>query len=260
MAKKVSPQDSSSLELLFEAVNHNQSVELQHVGPTGKVRSGKTRLLFMDADSLYLATPVQDGKPVAFGVDCCVDVYTRVHRQTYAFQSKVLRTDCVIKLNSGKTLTGIQLSKPSELKETQRRNNYRVSLASMVPIDAMMQAVCDQDTNSESGPVGGKIKSQLVNLSSGGCGVVLSQKEAQKFRLGNLILLSFDLPVESESFTFQTRICQIIPVQERETVRLGLQFVEWPNRTEFRKALRPLEKFIADLQRAEARRLNPRRD
>lgn len=248
-----------NVALLNEAADRHLSAELQHTKPSGEICSSKTRVLVVDDEHLYLDIPISKGKNVAVEVDWVVDVHIRINRQMFAFQSKVVRIDSLIRLNSQKTVRGIQITKPSVLKETQRRNNYRVSTASMAPIDATILDSGSTEADAEALLHAEGISTRLINLSCGGCGVVLPVDIARGFQSGGLIFVRFELPDESLPFLFQTKICQVAAVLEGQAFRMGLQFVQWPDPVQYKRMLRPLEKFIADAQRAEARRINPRR-
>lgn len=240
--------------LLEEASARNQAVELHHIKSSQQILIAKSRILFTDDKYLYLDAPTSNGRPINFGSGWIIDAYTHVLRENITFKSEVLDNNYSIQINRGKTIQGIQITRPSEIWFSQRRNDYRVSMASMKPVEAEVHEVTPD--NPETAPCEAmRAVGRLVNVSTGGCAVVLPNDRARDFLSGDLIFVGFVLPDNDSPLIFQAELCQIFPVLEGRATRLGIRFIEWPTPAQYGRMRRPLEKFVADVQRATAQRV-----
>ena len=173
----------------------------------------------------------------------------------YVFQSQIVRTRCLIELNRYKTIDGLAIKPPKELRESQRRHDLRIAVGDRDDRIPVRIHECSSEFPGASPLTTTVFLGRIGNLSGGGCGLILDTVLTSKFTIGHPMFLSLLLPNESEETIFLVEIRNITLMSAREKgTRLGVQFLSWPNRATLRRSLRPIEKLIAEMQRSAAKK------
>lgn len=246
------------LPLLEEASARNRTVELHTFEAGDQLMTARARVLGVEDQHIRLDMPLDAGKHIAFSPGCILDVYLALGDVLYTFRSQLVESGCPIRLNDGTIVEGIRVTRPSAIKPGQRRQDYRVSMASINPITAHIHSVSADDPSAAPCDAQ-RAHGWLANLSTGGCGLILEAPFGQEMTSGHPMFVGFRLPIEGPPFIFQAELCQVISVMNGRGTRLGLRFLCWPDQMRYGQAMRPIERFLADMQRAEARRARSRR-
>ncbi len=246
-------------DLLEEAAIADQLVELHYQSPDYEFIAARARIRCISGQQIYLDTPQGIHHQVEFAPGWQIDVYVSIHRRLYTFRSQVVQTRCQVTLRDGLIVQCIQITKPSSVQPGQRRQDFRVSLVSIDPIFAHIHEVAG--FNPDAAPVGAwRMRAQLVNLSTGGSGLITNAPQQNCLQPGSKLFVGFELPVQTTAFIFQAQLAQVHSVLDGDGTRLGLRFLKWPNQTQYGRMMRPLERFIAQMQRTSARRTHRQHD
>jgi len=244
--------------LLEEASARNQGVELHHIGSNDEILIVKSRILFVDDKCLYLDSPVSNGRPIKMASGWNIDVYTHVLRENITFKSEVMNNNYLIQINKTTTTRGIQITRPSKIWFSQRRNDFRVSMASMTSVQVDVHNVM-RDNSEMTSLVAIRAVGRLINVSTGGCAIVLPKERCRQFKSGDILWVGFVLPDIPSPLIFQSELCQIFPVLEGRAMRLGIRFNEWPTPARYLRMQHPIEKFAADAQRVMNHRIHEKK-
>ncbi len=260
MARRPQPQQLNDAAILEEACARNRPIELHYYNHSGEFFAARTRLLGIEKDHLQLDAPQSIGKEVHFSSGLKVEAFILVGDHIHTFRSQIVKSQCHIKLNRYHTVDGLYITKPKLVKDGQRRHDLRVSVASLEDdIGVLLHDCCQDDPNSA--PVKANVfDGRLVNISGGGCGLIVNTIQCSKLNIGRHMFIGFTLPAEETTLIFQieVRTVQLVGSNEQAT-RLGVQFLNWPNQAYLRRTLRPVERFVAELQRMSSRRRADRR-
>lgn len=231
---------------LEAACARNQSVEI-HCQMSGSLQVARSRLLALDDAAVYLDSPQNDGKGIRFGQGAEVHIYLSVNDGWRMFRSRVTRSSCKIKLNSAKTVLGMAVSIPSRMEETQRRQEFRVSLACCESVTARLHMASRDDPNCCPLDVE-RFDGRLVDLSAGGLALRVDVSERRNFRVGEHCFVSYVLPDGQGEMTCLVEVRHTKSILDGEATRLGVKFISW-NEPETKFNVRRMTRFGTELQR-----------
>lgn len=181
-----------------------------------------------------------------------VMVHLLLSGKRYAFGSSFTRAHCFVRLNARQKVAGCALAVPAEIREQQRRADFRLSLASFQRIMATVHR--GSLDGGGCAPIDARPwPAWLVNISSGGVGAVVDSKFTRDWRAGEVFFLTFRLPEVEVEFlmTAQLRYCRRIR-DGRATVA-GFMFTPWPF-APLKPYQQTITRFIATKQRKQLRR------
>jgi len=248
----LSPESSVKAEdpfaLIEAACARNRSIEIHYNNRSGEFFAARSRLLGYDAHDLLLDNPQSIGKEVVFQTGQSIDAFIMIGDQIFTFRSKIIKTQCQIKLNDYIAVDGLRITRPNNVRKSQRRHDLRVSVAALDKTEAVLHGVSSENAAPLDAMV---FQGVLGNLSGGGCGLILNTILCSKLKIGSSMFLGFIPPGELEQVIFQVEVrsARLVPPDE-ETTYVGVQFLNWPSRGYLRRTLRPLERLIAEIQRA----------
>lgn len=239
-------------DILEGACARNAAMELHSRTASDELIVAKTRLLDLDRRHLYIDRPQINGKPTSPKRGHEYAAYLQLSGKWYAFRTRVANAGCSVKLNANTQVRGCAVSRPAKIEEGQRREDFRLSVASLDPVDVHFHEVhrknpdvCPLDTK--------RFRGRLVDISRGGWAVRIDAQERRSFAIDELFFVSAMLPLNIGEITLlvQSRHCRSI--LRGEAFRIGFKFVNWnPGFT--LQHLRAVGKFCRDLERHMIRR------
>ena len=255
MADRTDVIQLENLDILDEACDRNLSIELHYYSRSGQFFAAKTRLLGIIDNVLQLDTPQSIGRTVHLSQGQIVEAFLINGLQIHTFKARITDTDCHIQLNQHEIVDGLAMTKPTSIKDGQRRHDDRLSIAILdedIPVVMHEIGPDSSDTSRLNPPV---FHGRLVNISGGGCGVILDTLLKLDLNVVKLMFLGITLPDQETDFIFQVEVRYANAAGPREKgTRLGLQFLGWPHQAYLRKTVRQVEKFIAQMQRQAKRK------
>ncbi|MEC9372290.1 MAG: PilZ domain-containing protein [Planctomycetota bacterium] len=234
--------------LLEEACARNVPLEIHRRSPNGSVPCARGRMIWLDENNIYIEQPQTIGREVRLAPNQHVDAFFSLHGEIYGFPSIMFDTDCTIRLNTAKTIRGMSLVRPAELRPGQRRSHYRVSLACQDPIPAIMHATAEETVDAAPWPYQ-PFSGTIVDASAGGFGVIISHAHARPLEIYDPLFIHFQVPGGTEPLLFLCEIRQIRPLRADLDDKLGLMIVTWPDQRAMTRSIQPLLRMITDIER-----------
>ena len=238
--------------LIEEACHRNTAAELHFDGGDGELAVARVRLLGLDQQQVFTDRPQSVGKPVAIHSHQVLSVYFVLGGTRYGFRSRVIRSQCMVRLNANHQVVGMAVAFPSEVREQQRRADFRLSLAG----HGTMIAEVHQGARETGGsaPIDAqRFIARLLNISAGGVGLLVDAQEARGWHPGDMFFISFQLPDEESEFQMMTELRHHRPIHDGLSTVAGFQFVPWPI-VPMQTHVRQIGRFIAAEQRRQLRR------
>lgn len=232
-------------------------VELHATGADRQVEVARARLIFADDEAIYMTAPrMRDGSPPEWRVGRALRGYFSINDTRFGFDTSIVKARCIVQLNPQKKVVGASIARPPKVLDEQRREHFRVNtLHEEVRVD-LHPALAGEGFAC---PIDAKpVRVTLINLSVGGAAVRLDVESARGIGDSSLAFCEIRLdhddgPVEALLEVRQRRV-----ISDGSAVRLGLQFVSWPDRRTWQHNQERLQKFISDLQREQIRRARQR--
>ena len=226
----------------------NKSFEFHYTNASGEFFAGRSRFLGQDDRHLHLDTPQIVGKQAILQTGKKIEIFITIRGVNYTFHARIAQTQCRIKLNNYTTVHGVYIKKPTQIRQGQKRHELRLRFKESDQIPATINLTVPELPNAV--PLDNAIvKGVIENFSAGGCGLHLESRLCSNFKFGHPIFLSFFLPDEETEFIIQVEVRTIRPPTRDYQTRIGVKFLSWPTRAHFMRTLRPLERFIAKIQR-----------
>ncbi len=237
---------NEGIALLQEACARNTPVELHHYSTTDELIVLRSRVLGMDAEHLYLDRAQRIGGTLTLRAGKTVTAYLLLHGKRYSFGTKVVHADCPVALNAQTQVRGMAVRKPRRVEEGQRREDFRISLACIDPIEAALHEVTSEDMNSCSLDAG-RFVGRLVDISRGGCSVRVEAEERRSFMPGERFFIMFEASTHG-GLVLPVEMCHAREILEGEANRIGLKVLAW-NRVITKPHIQRLARFCADVER-----------
>lgn len=206
-----------------------------------------TRFLMLRKNDLLLYWPThgalefaETGRPV--------ECYFEVDSTRFAFLSETLGRTIHVFSNGARAMA-LRLLMPDRIEKRQQRSAFRVSLNDLPPIEVEVQ---EMRPDGQPPP---PLRMRLVNLSTGGLGCVLECGKQPPPQRRAIFEAHFRLPGVPESFAVLIELMHVRKIDEE----LGRHYLGWrivpsDDALVSRELTRRLERFVADRQRALARR------
>ncbi len=238
--------------VLHEACARNLPVELHQDTDDDGVLVARTRVLDLDDECLYVDSVQSVGSSVSFDRKAGIVAYLQLNGTRYSFQSRVVSTGCWVKLNDEKRVRGASLAKPARVEEGQRREDYRVSLATIdLPHISLHEA---PDNDPGACPLdAARFQANVVDLSRGGMSILVRAADRRGFRRGALYFVNTEFPDGSGELTLLAEVRHVRRLLDGETTRLGLKFVRWNGRFT-QPILQRVGQYCADVERQSLKR------
>jgi c-di-GMP-binding flagellar brake protein YcgR len=238
--------------LLTEACDRNVAADLHFDGEAGARVTARVRLLRLEPELILTDRPQLMGKPVVFRPRQPVLVHFPLRGSRYAFRTQVARCHCPVRLNATQQVAGMALAMPSEVREQQRRSDFRLSLAGCETIQAEVHLGSPE--GGGSAPIDAlRFSARLINISGGGVSLLVDAQEAGKWRLGDTFFVSFCLPDVEGEFRMVVELRHERRIHERRSAVAGFKFLPWPL-VPLKGLVRQILKFSAAQQRRQLKR------
>ncbi|MCB9847402.1 MAG: hypothetical protein H6814_03195 [Phycisphaeraceae bacterium] len=242
------PNNPTDADLLRWGCERNTPLEIhKHTGDVA-IPVARARMMCTDGERLYLDEPQTIGQPVKMGKGTAVDCFFSIGHELFMFTATVASMHCKVRLNEQKTLVGMAINLPAEIRQGQRRSRYRTSLALQTPISVTMHEA-SKDLNSS--PVGAaRFEGRIVDASDTGLGVLLEFDRPSKFRIFGRWFLRFQIPGESEPTTLGCELRQCRTIREGESMKIGLLAMPWPTERALREQMLPMQRYLTSVERS----------
>ena len=249
MVETSAPKELDINDTLDAQCARNRPFEFHYTNTSGEVFVGRSRFLGQDDRHLHLDTPHIVGKQTTLQTGKKLELFVTIGSETYTFRSRIVKTNCRIQLNFYTTIHGVHIEKPTKFWPGQKRHELRLRFKESDQIPVIVNFT---DPNEPGATPLNRVavNGWIEDISASGCGLHLDTALCSDFKFGHPIFLGFTLPDEDKT--------QIIVQAELRTARspangyrtrVGVKFQSWPSRGYLTRMLRPLERFIANIQR-----------
>ena len=248
------PTCDECLSLLTQATLRNHQLELQASDSEGDMVVARTRVIGFTEGHLVIAQPRGLGKDTRASWFKCVDAYLIMSGKVFRFRTSVVQFGFEYQLNAEKRCSAATLTMPQSLEETQRRNYFRVSMASQPPIQGMAAKLITEEP-VHSPLEGPKLEGLVANLSEGGIGIRVETPYHMRYTLDERYSITFTLPGEEKPVMIVGRLMNTRSIRKGEASRFGFMFLHWPDPHFFGKAIQPIRRFVVSCQREQMNRM-----
>ena len=207
---------------LADAALRNLHLDCSFQSDDGKQFS--SRILHLSGEALVIEAPQRQGCPVELSPGETVVCSCRLGHEILRFPATVAgRTS--YPPGSDAPASAVRLERLGQLTVVHRRRYYRVALGEHRPTEVMCWVV--QLGQSGAVSVCSKFAGEMADLSQGGIGVVVKDKELLSDREGRQLWVRFTLPGENESLIFRVELRHVESLEEEGTYRIGLKFMHY---------------------------------
>ncbi|MEE9294631.1 MAG: PilZ domain-containing protein [Phycisphaerae bacterium] len=241
-----------SAEILDAACARNLPLELHYRAAGDQIMVARTRILDMDDENIFLDRPQSSGGPFSPVRGQAVTADMRLNGRRLGFHAHVTRARCYVRLNDQTRVTGFSISRPTKVEEVQRREDFRLTVASINPIEVRLHEVTDADT-TKCLLDAKRAEGSLVDISRGGVCVRVDARQRREFHTQERYFIDFVLPENAGEIVMLTELRHMQQILNGDATRIGLHFLPWA--PQFTKPqVQRIARFCADLQRRIARR------
>jgi len=236
--------------LLGTAAERNLSVELHArlADESESVLVARSRVLVLGEKEVLLDRPQAIGRHVVLEAGQVIDVYVGLDGELYRFTARISRPQFIVELRERKTLIGMAIERPVRAAAAQRRNHFRVLLAAMEPICVTLHDGAHEPIGSA--PLdAARYAGELVDLSMGGASVRVNDHPTGSLQINDRLYCAFTLPQEASETIVLSHVRQRRSIADTSALRIGLQFVGWPDQRSFEREQDRLQRFVARVQR-----------
>lgn len=237
----------SATGLLEEACSRNTPAELHYDGAKGSVIVGRVRILELTEDFLLADRPRYADGQEGIPRHKKISVHILINGTRYQFDSAIEKEHLVVRLNAQKRVQGIALQKPTSVKQSQRRENHRLSVVSFDPIRVVLAqsnpdlpGTCELDAK--------RFKAKLADISVGGVSLLVERSELATVSVGDAYFICFALPLDTGDFQMLARVQHGRKIEVTGAYRVGFSFRPWRGRQDESEQIR-LSQALATLQR-----------
>lgn len=233
--------------LLAEACERNAPAELLFARPEGQPVTARVRLLELTDEHILADRPGQGDQTQQIPPGRTITVHLVIRGARYQFESAIVDLHSWVQLNSEQRVPGIVLNRPTEITRSERRSDFRVSLAGLAPISVEMARGDPEIQDAcliEPSPVCGR----MLNLSAGGAALLLDLRSLRSSKRGERFFMTFSLPGIEKDFCLLGEVRHALIVEASESIRLAMAFRQWGGRR-FGQDERLITKFITERQR-----------
>jgi c-di-GMP-binding flagellar brake protein YcgR len=170
------------------------------------------------------------------------------------FMVQLLERIAEHKINGDTTVCAVRLAMPTEIKQMQRRQSYRVRVPSDFELSVEIWRIAPRWVLRDKPSATQKVHAELVDISTGGIGVVFVGENGEKPRVCEEDRLRIQVASPEVEVLIEGAMVFPLTGKDPSRVRCGIQFKALENDMEGRQNLAKLQKIVGELQRHEARR------
>jgi len=239
-------------QLLRDACTRSAVVEFHCQEGRSAEPAARARMVGLTEDALFVDEPQIIGQDPDFKWGARYAAYFHDGDTMYTFLAIVEASKCKLKLNETKTVVGMKLARPHVIEVGQRRQFFRTSLALETPVPIRMHKT-DRENPMRTPITALRCEALLLDGSGGGIGVRVDGKKAGQFKLYDHFFVSFELPTSPRPFLFLTELRQVREIRGGESVKLGLNILDWPDSRQVERNLQPFTQHLNEVQRSKLR-------
>lgn len=239
-------------EFLAEACARNTPAELHFDASNGARLVARVRFMDLMPGRILTDAPATRDTDGPVPTDTPVTVHFRLNGGRWQFDSLIEQSAIDVQLNKREMVRGLALRKPQKLTDSQRREDFRVSVASRDPISVALVR-CRPDLGDACSVDGPRWTARIVDLSAGGTAVVMHRRSLGAVKRSQRFYLTFDLPGVDSAFCMVGSVRHTRELHEGESIRIAFAFRDWTTATLKPDQLR-IARFVAEHQRAMIRR------
>jgi c-di-GMP-binding flagellar brake protein YcgR len=242
-------------ELLTHAVARNAPITLCFPS-VGSNHPHRSRLLGIAETGLF----VESLAPHAQIIEQVIrerhpaHVSFRHETQNVEFATPVTEQLRDFKLNADLQIQALQLTMPTQLKLVQRRNDYRVCVATDSDVAFRFHRL-SETADLLAQPAGTtEMLIDVRDFSAGGLGGIWKRRKGDSPSLANQQRIRVDISQGDAVLTLDARLRFLQQIPNTDNSRIGLQFILSPTQPGDRQKATGLNKMLSELQRLELRR------
>ncbi len=243
-AKAPNPQ-----AVLQDACSRSAVIEFHSQEGRVSEPAARARMLAVTDDALYIDKPHIIGQDPKFSWGNRLEAYFMDGENIFTFLATVVLSNCKLKLNAEKTVTGMKLARPRSLELGQRRQFYRTSLALEQPIPMTLH-MTDPEFPLQTPINAQHFKGLVLDGSGGGIGVRVDNVKSAQIKIFSKFFVSFRVPTSPDPLVLLTEVRQAREIRAGQSVKLGLQILDWPSVRDAERVLQPFTQHLNAVQRA----------
>ena len=252
MAATTNTKKDKCAEILDSACARNLPVEIHYTNSEDELVIARSRILAVDEENVFLDSPSSDAGSYSPERGQEISAFLLLNKQRLCFDTHVTKSRCFVDLNEQTKVAGFAVSRPKKVGEAQRRQDFRMSVASISHIEVRMHGVLDSDTHKC--PIDSvRFHGALVDISRGGICVTVDASQRQKFVTREQIFADFLLPQGHGEIVMLSELRHVKQILNGDANKIGLRFVPW-NPQFTKPQIQTISRFCADLQRQMAKR------
>ena len=237
--------------LITDLCARNAAAELHVELTDDDCVAARVRLLAVEDNAVLADRPQNLDRTVQLRAGQRVCVYVRCGNDRWAFDSRVIKSVRLVRLNARQRVVGMSLEMPTEVRDQQRRHDYRINVAGqgigcrVQREDAGHPFACRTGEVSHLGAV--------VDLSARGLAVVLDTPAYRQFAYADRVFCELELPGCSRPMVLLYQVRHVRAVPGKDGGVMGLALRSMPG-APIETVARYLTRFVADEQRRKLRR------
>ena len=238
-------------EFIADLCARNAAAEIHYETPRDKCATARVRMLAVENDMVLTDKPQNLDRDVELHAGRTVTVHVRCGDDRCAFDSRVIKSTTLVRLNNRQRVVGMTLALPSEVKSQQRRRDFRVSVAGnaircrLFHEDERHERACSVYVTS--------VGATLANLASRGFAAAIEGPQSREFATGDRLFCSFDLPGDDVPIVIYGEVRHARLINRGDGCVLGVMTLDMPGWTQNRYGWR-INRFIANEQRRKLKR------
>jgi c-di-GMP-binding flagellar brake protein YcgR len=247
---------SGDLQILHEAAARNSSIVLS-LPSAGMLRHYKSRFLTVVDDGLWVESAAGEIPLIKelLATRQPVGISFRSGVNKIIFTAPLMRFAAAHRVNDETEVEAILIARPAEIKSIQRRNSYRVRVTPESELTVRVWKIADHAYLNDRPLAAQEIKTELLDISIGGLGVIFRAKDGQEPRIVPGQRVRVELKYQEALLLLDGRFRAPAPSEKGETLRTGITLKPLDSQLEGRQKLAQLTRIVSTLQREEVRRL-----
>jgi len=249
------PMPEPELQQLHDAVARNTAAVLS-LPSAGMLRHQKARFLAVADDGFWMECSPDD-RPL---IDELIKtkqpagISFKTAQVKSIFTAPILERMDDYRINADTTVCAVRIQTPAGIKSMQRRLNYRVRVPAEAEIRLEVWRLSSKAVLRDRPSSTQKVEANIIDLSTGGVGVVFLGVDGQPPRVCVEDRLRVQLTSGDVVVVVEGHMRTPLPGNDPTKIRTGIAFKAMEQDLEGRQNSAKLTKIVGELQRQEARR------
>ncbi|GJM24268.1 MAG: hypothetical protein DHS20C16_06830 [Phycisphaerae bacterium] len=251
MVESTVSETSEVTDVLQGLCARNVSGDIHYALNSEHFRTARFRFLTIESDAICIDQPHNIDEEVSVKSGEGITVYFTQGNDRWSFESRVEKLRRIVRLNDKKRVVGMALALPESLRIQQRRDDYRVGVASL---GKRCQVVKESDLCPDACDVTAKAYPCTIrDISAKGMAIVLYASEMPRVQNGTRFFVEFELGDGHGVRVAIAKLCHSKTIGAEHKQLWGLRFVPMPT-VDFEEQKADLAHFVAEVQRMKLRR------